>query len=266
LREYEGFSKADTPGNKGKRLRMRDDEYRRIFENEERFWWYEGMRTVTASFLDARLKSNPARLLDVGCGTGYSMVWLRKHLVDSQTFGIDSSPQAAEFWRVRGIDTAGLASVDRLPFGDVEFDLVTCFDVIYQLDDKPAWEAVCEMNRVLKRGGFLFIREPAYEWMRGAHDLVIGTRHRYTHTELRRMLRNSGFKLVRSTYANTLLFWMAGFHRMLSRLRGGSESDVQPVPDWVNRSLLKALQLEAVLLRRITFPFGLSVIALAQKT
>jgi SAM-dependent methyltransferase len=248
-------------------LRMRDDEYRRIFECEERFWWYEGMRAVTASFLDGRLKSDPApRLLDVGCGTGYSIVWLRKHLLSSQAFGIDSSPQAAEFWHQRRINTAGLASADKLPFGDGEFDLVTCFDVIYQLDDKSAREAVCEMNRVLKPGGILFIREPAYEWMRGSHDLAIGTRHRYTHTELRRMLRDCGFNLVRSTYANTLLFWVAAFHRILSRLRGGSESDVQPVPDWINRSLLKVLRLEAILLRRIAFPFGLSVIGVAQKT
>jgi len=245
---------------------MRDDEYRRIFDSEERFWWYEGMRAVTASFLDGRLKSNPGvRLLDVGCGTGYSIAWLRKHLHASQAFGIDSSPQAAELWHLRRIDTAGLASADRLPFGDGEFDLVTCFDVIYQLDEKSAREAVCEMSRVLKPGGLLFIREPAYEWMRGSHDLVIGTRHRYTLTELRRMLCDCGFQLVRSTYANTLLFWVAAFHRMLSRLRGKSESDVQPVPDWINRSLLKALRLEAVLLRRIPFPFGLSVIALAQK-
>jgi hypothetical protein len=37
------------------------------------------------------------------------------------------------------------------------------------------------------------------------------------------------------------------------------------VPDWINRSLLKVLRLEAVLLRWIPFPFGLSAIALAQK-
>ena len=245
---------------------MRDDEYRRIFDSEERFWWYQGMRAVTASFLNGRLKSDPsARLLDVGCGTGYSIVWLREHLCASQAFGVDSSPHAAELWHLRRIDTAGMASADRLPFSDGEFDLVTCFDVIYQLDEKPAREAFREMNRVLKPGGLLFIREPAYEWMRGSHDLAIGTRHRYRLGELRRTLRDCGFKLVRSTYANTLLFALAAFHRIRSRLKGGSESDVQPVPDWINRSLLKVLRLEAVLLRRIPFPFGLSVIALAQK-
>src|SRR5215467_928489 len=191
---------------------MRDDEYRRIFDSEERFWWYEGMRAITASFLDGRLSSNPEpRLLDVGCGTGYSIAWLRKHLPASKAFGIDSSPKAAELWRLRQIDTAGLASADRLPFGDTEFDLVTCFDVIYQLDERPAREAFREMHRVLKPGGLVFIREPAYEWMRGSHDLVIGTRHRYRLKELRRTLDDCGFKLVRSTYANTLLFPLAAF-------------------------------------------------------
>ena len=30
---------------------MRDEEYRAMFELEERLWWYEGMRAVTASLL-----------------------------------------------------------------------------------------------------------------------------------------------------------------------------------------------------------------------
>ena len=246
---------------------MRDDEYRRIFNNEDRFWWYEGMRAITASLLDGTLKDKAGtRLLDVGCGTGYSIAWLRQYLHLSQAFGIDMSAQAAEFWRLRRIDTAGLGSADRLPFGESQFDLVTCFDVIYQLDEKRARDALCEMNRVLKPGGLLFIREPAYEWMRGSHDLAIGTHHRYTLTELRRTLSDCGFELVRSTYANTFLFWAAAIHRMLSRMRGGAESDVQSMPDWINRSLLKILRLEAALLRRVSFPFGLSVIALAQKS
>ena len=78
---------------------MRDDEYRRIFDSEERFWWYEGMRAVTASFLDGRLKSNPGvRLLDVGCGTGYSIAWTsaaEQSYLRSQTLGSSVSAVAS---------------------------------------------------------------------------------------------------------------------------------------------------------------------------
>ena len=237
-----------------------------MFDLEERLWWYEGMRGITASLLGPALKENTTqRLLDLGCGTGYSCAWLRDRFNFGDAYGVDVSPRAAEFWHARGLDTVALATADSLPFNENEFDLVTCFDVIYQLNDERASAAVSEMHRVLKPGGLLFIREPAYQWMRGGHDVAVGTHRRYTVTDLRRLLRSHGFKPRRSTYANTLLFGAAAPHRLLSKLRGSTESDVKPVAPWLNALLGAALKLEARLLRRIGFPFGLSVITLAEK-
>jgi SAM-dependent methyltransferase len=245
---------------------MQTEEYRAMFELEDRLWWYDGMRAVTASILDQYLKKNKTlRLLDVGCGTGYSLAWLRKRFEARDAFGVDVSPLAAEFWRERGLDTGAVASADRLPFVSGAFDLVTCFDVIYQLSHTDAANAVAEMRRVLKPGGLLFIREPAYEWVRGRHDIAVGTRHRYTLGELRRMLVSEGLAPLRATYANTLLFGAATAHRLISRLTGDKGSDVKPVPEWMNRGFAATLKLEARLLKRITFPFGLSAIALAEK-
>src|SRR5256885_268857 len=210
---------------------MRDDEYRAMFDLEERLWWYDGMRAITASLLGPLLDSQAnQRMLDLGCGTGYSCVWLRERFKVSETYGVDLSPHAAGFWNARGLHTVALASADKLPFKETEFDCVTCFDVIYQLNDERASKAVSEIHRVLRPGGLLFIREPAYQWMRGAHDVAVGTHRRYTLTDLRRLLRSNGFMLRRSTYANTLLFWAAAPHRLLSKLRGSSQSDVKPAP------------------------------------
>jgi len=237
-----------------------------MFELEERLWWYRGMRAITATLLERDLEGEGRRLLDIGCGTGYSMVWLRNQFGFREVYGVDVSPHAAVFWQEHGLDTSVLASADRLPFGEHEFDLVTCFDVIYQLNDERASIAISEMNRVLRPGGLLFIREPAYQWMRGGHDVAVGTHRRYTLTDLRRLLRARGFELRRATYANTLLFWAAAPHRLLSKWRGSTESDVKPVPKPLDTVLGAALNLEARMLRRLTFPFGLSAIAVAQKS
>ncbi len=242
---------------------MRDEEYRAMFELEECLWWYEGMRAITASLLDSLLTGKICRALDLGCGTGYSVIWLRERFKLTEVYGVDSSLHAAAFWGARGLDTAALASADALPFGDAEFDLVTCFDVIYQLDGQRANAAVSEMHRVLRPEGLLFIREPAYQWLRGAHDVAVATRHRYTRTELRRLLLAHGFEVSRSTYANMLLFGAAATRRVISRLTGGTQSDVRPVPSWMNRFLAGLLKFEARALSRITFPFGLSVVAIA---
>jgi SAM-dependent methyltransferase len=245
---------------------MRDEEYAAMFEMEERLWWYDGMRRVTSSLLNGTIeKSRRVRLLDVGCGTGYSLAWLTERLGAGGAFGIDASGVAASFWKRRGINAA-VASISALPFEARQFDLITCFDVIYQLDEKQAIEAVSEIGRVLKPGGLFLIREPAYEWMRGSHDVAVGTRHRYTLTELKKLLRRCGLDSIRSTYANTILFGAAIPHRIVSRLKGGTASDVKPVAPWANRLFMSALRFEAMLLRRISFPFGLSAIVVARKS
>lgn len=237
-----------------------------MFDLEECLWWYQGMRSIVATLLGQRLREfKSTRLLDIGCGTGYSLVWLREHYKLREGYGVDLSSHAAAFWRMRNLDSVALSSADKLPFGEDEFDLVTCFDVIYQLDDERARNAVSEMHRVLKPGALLFIREPAYQWMRGGHDVAVGTHRRYTLTELRRLLQAHGFVVRRSTYANMLLFAPAAFHRLLSRMRGSTESDVKPVAGWLNNILGLMLKLEARILTMISFPFGLSAIILAEK-
>jgi len=244
---------------------MREEEYRAMFELEERLWWYDGMRAVTASILgESTAALENRRLLDVGCGTGFSMMWLRARFNATAAFGVDVSEHAVEFWRSRGLDTIAIGAADALPFPENEFDLVTCFDVVYQLEAQAAGQALAEMNRVLKPGGLLFIREPAYDWLRGSHDVAVATRHRYTRGELRGLLESHGFAIRRASYANTLLFPAAAAHRLLSK--GGDSSDVREASNFMNRTLGAALKLEARLLKRVSFPFGLSVIALAEKS
>jgi ubiquinone/menaquinone biosynthesis C-methylase UbiE len=245
---------------------MRDDEYRAMFELEQSLWWYQGMREITASLLEKNLnQKNNLRILDVGCGTGYSMAWLRQRFQSPDVFGVDLFHQAAALWRLNEIHTAAVASADALPFPADEFDLLTCFDVIYQLSKEDAGRAAREYFRVLKKGGLLYIREPAYEWMRGSHDIVVATKHRFTRPRLKEVLVSEGFTIRRATYANTLLFPAAMPHRFLSRLKKSEESDVQPVHPLINRVFAAALKLEARLLQRLSFPFGLSVIILAEK-
>lgn len=237
-----------------------------MFELEERLWWYDGMRAITSAILkDNVIEKNSRRLLDVGCGTGFSLLWLKKLLGPERAIGVDASAHAAPFWRERKLYTNVVASALDLPFGPAEFDLVTCFDVIYQFKESEAEKAISEVYRVLKPGGFIYIREPAYSWMRGAHDIAVGTRHRYTVKQLCGLLRAHQLVPKRRTYANTLLFWAAVPHRLLSRLKGSAESDVKPMPEWMNRRFRAALGLEARLLSRLSFPFGLSAIVLAQK-
>lgn len=125
------------------------------------------------------------------------------------------------------------------------------------------------MDRVLKHGGYLFIRVPAFEWLRSSHDEELGTVYRYTRAEVVRQLEGLGFQVPFATYANTILFPLAVVRRMLKHLGIGAGTDVRPLPPrlgWLDPVFRRALEWEAAWIgagRR--FPIGLSVICYARK-
>jgi SAM-dependent methyltransferase len=238
-------------------------EYRRMFEAEERQWWYAGQREVAGALLEPRLSGSPAqRLLDAGCGTGFNLVALARI---GRACGIDLSPEAIRFCRERGV-RAARASLLALPFPPGAFDVVTSFDVIYHdwvSDDRAA---VAEMARVLRPGGVLLVRVPALEALRGAHDAEVLTRRRYTRRELCLLLESCGLAVVRSTYCNSLLLPLLFARRTLDRLLGREGSDVGFLPAPLESLFRRVMGVEAWCVRRgLRFPLGASVVALARK-
>lgn len=242
---------------------MNVEEYRRMFEAEERQWWYAGMRSIALAILDSGLTPSPTgrRFLDAGCGTGNNLLHLRER---GQAVGIDLSEDAIRFCRTRGV-AAVRGSVLQLPFGSGRFDGVTSFDVIYHLWVKDDRAAVAEMARVLKPGGLLLVRVPAFKALWGAHDEAVHSRHRYTRGELVALLEAQGFEVLRTTYCNFFLFPLLIARRSLDRATGRHGSDVQFLPAPLERAFRGLLELEARLVRRLSLPFGTSVVALGRR-
>ena len=241
---------------------MKPVEYRRMFEAEERQWWYAGQRAVALALFEPWARDRRLLLLDAGCGTGFNLVALARF---GPTLGIDLSEDAIAFCRERGV-RAVRGSVLRLPFRAAAFEAVTSFDVIYHDwvgDDRAA---VAEMARVLRPGGALLVRVPALELLRGAHDAEVLTRRRYTLGELRALVEGCGLRVERSTYCNSLLFPLLFARRTLDRLLGRHGSDVGFLPPPLERLFLGVMGLEAFCVRHgLRFPVGASAVVLATK-
>jgi SAM-dependent methyltransferase len=156
-------------------------------------------------------------------------------------------------------------SVEALPFAADSFDLLTCFDVLYHLrvgDDEAALGELC---RVLRPGGLAVIRVAAFDWLRGAHDTAVHTRHRYRREELASKLRGVGFSIERMSYANCFLFPIAPAKRLLERRNSLGSTDLWQPPGPINALLAWVLSREAGPIARNGLPFGVSVIAVARK-
>ena len=251
---------------------MNADDYAHLYQLEEDFWWFAGMRAITAALLDPVCPPTRDRsILDAGCGTGGMLAWLRRYAGNGRVAGVDLNPTALDFCRLGGHTSAAQASVTDLPFSDSTFDLVTSFDVLGELPDTSADRAIDEMQRVLKPDGIAFVRVAAYEWIRSSHDRAQDNQHRYLAGEFAGKMKSAGFDVLRSTHANGLLMPLAIFQRLvLKRIGLASGSDVKPLPSmlgWLNSALSATLRTEARWLRRpaASLSFGLSAICVARK-
>jgi SAM-dependent methyltransferase len=241
-------------------------EYERIFQVEDHHWWYRGMEAITRAML-ARWYRIPSRLfiLDAGCGTGAAA---STFLADYGTVtGIDIHPLALKFSRKRNLSRLACASVSALPFDSSQFDLITSFDVLYERAVADDLAALREFVRVLVPGGRVFLRLPAYDWLRGQHDKVVHTNKRYTANRVEHLLAESGLSVERVSFANMFLFPVALLKRLGERLFpiGEENSDLDLNIGLLNGILLKILSSEAPLVATRGLPFGLSVVAVARK-
>ncbi len=241
---------------------MNQAEYARMYEAEERQWWYAGMRAISLALLAPELRRGKLAFLDTGCGTGVNLERLSRF---GMVFGIDISEEAIAFCRSRGV-VAVRGSILALPVRSSAVDGVTSFDVLYHRWVPDDLLAMREMARVLRPGGLLLVRVPALKLLWGAHDEAVHSRHRYTRSELEGLLAQAGLRLVRSSYANFFLFPVLLARRTLDRLLGRHGSDVGFLPaplEWGFRSLL---EVEAWLIGRgVSLPIGASLFALARK-
>ena len=244
---------------------MDPKEYEIMYRAEQSHWWYQGMAAITRSILEIfYLPGSGLAILDAGCGTGAGLVFLSQY---GSVIGLDISPYALRFCADRGCREVARASVMALPFRDEAFDLVTSFDILYfeGIHDETALQ---ETARILRPGGRLLIRVPAFDWLRGTHDARVSTAHRYTSKELAGKLVKSGFEIELLSYANMILFPLALFKRFAERWRLAPQhdSDIAVNVGAFSGLLRSCLVLESHLIRHRRFPFGLSVIAVAKKS
>jgi SAM-dependent methyltransferase len=225
------------------------------------------METITQAILQRWYRpGDHLRILDAGCGTGAAMsTYLRDY---GNVTGIDISDIALSLCRKRTTLSLSRASIEGLPFRARSFDLVTSFDVLYEQNVCSDGIAMKEIARVLVPDGRVFLRLPAYDWLRGQHDAIIHTARRYTAAQVRALLEQNGFTVAHLSYANMFLFPFVLLKRTCERFLSPDcqRSDLSISAGQFDSLLRRILDSEARIIARNSLPFGLSVVAVGQKT
>ena len=246
---------------------MLDDEYEKMFQLEERHWWFAAKRNYVRTVLDLFLSKNNLRVLDLGCGTG-SMVELLKGY--GRVFGMDSHRSACNYSSQRTKAPLVQGDANRLPFKMGSFDLVSAFDLLYHQGIQDDEAVIQEVYRLLSSRGFFLITDSAFAFLKSRHDLAVMARHRYTLSELSAKMKKAGFEIVKKSYLFFVTFPAVMLSRLWSKilLTVGSpviRSDLKPTNPVINCFLKKLLFLEGRLLKSFDLPLGSSLLILGRK-
>jgi len=244
-------------------------EYETLFEFETSYWWYKGLHSILLDTLRELGVGPGSSVLDAGCGTGQNLVNTRERL-SAGVYGFDVAPEAAPFWRRRGLDPVCLGSTNDIPFASARFDAVISVDVL-ECDAVREEQALRELWRVLKPGGHLVLVVPAYDWlMTEEHHRAVGASRRYSQKKVRSLLERLHFDLSRVTHVFALLLppiaiYRLGLRHLKKEAQGPPKSELRALNPTVNELLFRIVEVERRMLRRWDLPFGSSILAVARK-
>lgn len=210
-----------------------EQRYQRLRESPYSSTFTYGRKKI-AELMDLTLRDFPpgSRALDVGCGTGYDVHRLRERgfLVTGVEPVADLRARARE--ANPGVEIVD-AGIEKLPFRDGSFDLVSAIEVIRYLAD-PA-PAVAEIHRVLAPGGRAFVTAAPRFSLSGyavVHKLV-GARESFLSVgEARTLFVGAGFASVE--VHGTFLAPPGGLGLLPGAVLARLLRVYEPLDDWVS--------------------------------
>ncbi|MBM3493051.1 MAG: class I SAM-dependent methyltransferase [Armatimonadetes bacterium] len=240
---------------------MNPAEYDRMYDQEDSYWWFVGRRRLVLDLMAQRYGSRAdLDILDVGCGTGAMSSALRRF---GRVVSADLSDLALRYSARRGLTALCSADATRLPLRSESFDAIVALDLLEHIPDDAA--AAHEFARALRPGGCLFATVPAYQSLWSGHDLALMHMRRYTAREVGRLVSGQALRVLRLSYAMTALFPIVWLVRMRERKAREPQASVRPVPPPINAALIRLLEIENRVLRRMNLPFGVTVLCVAEK-
>ena len=116
-------------------------------------------------------------VLDVGCGKGEPMAFIKKH-VKFKAVGVDIFPPYLRTAQQNGIyEDVILADVTNLPLKDRQFDTVICMEVLEHLEKEDGEKLLGELERVARRQ--ILITTPISKYEQDPYDKNPYQEHKY---------------------------------------------------------------------------------------
>src|SRR5690348_17199890 len=128
----------------------------------ENYFTYQFGATIVASV--QRFLNGPKRVLDYGCGVGYLLPHLSRHV--REVYGADPSAESVTRTNQKFASLAnfkGAFSIDALRVQGLKFDAILCIEVIEHLSDPALGVVLGDIQSLLAPDGLAIFTTPNNE-------------------------------------------------------------------------------------------------------
>jgi len=201
------------------------------------------------------------RVIEIGAGIGnFTGKFLDKELV----IAVDNYKPCIDYIKMRFVENNNIVpfeeSVDSssiLSLSKYSPDTIVCINVLEHVEDDLA--ALKNMFGLLTEGGKLILLVPAYQFLYGTIDHLVGHYRRYSKGDIQMKLISAGFYVENISYMNCIAPFGWYLNNCILKKQQESLSQVMFYDRFVVPWLRK---IEQILMP----PFGLSMVAVGEKS
>lgn len=243
---------------------MEISEYYAMEKIETQHPWFVAKRNFLSIILDKyKLAPGSIRVLDVGCGTGAVMQFLKER--GWEVYGVDPNSEALGYCADKGL-TVKSGTAEKIDFPTGSFDIVLALDVLEHTDDDGL--SVNEIKRILKPRGIFICTVPAHQFLWSYHDEYLHHQRRYSKQQLLTLLTQAGMKVKLMSYIHAGIFLPVALARWIKGVLPvkSATSDVKDINKVLTAILNFMYNLEILFFKIFNrLPFGVSLLAVTVK-
>ena len=235
---------------------------------EPMHFWFVSRNRILGDVLRKRFAA-PAKVLEIGCGTGFVLSGIRAAFPQASLSASDVYTEGLGY-AARRVPDAFLFQMDarHIPFRE-EFDLIGAFDVLEHIEDDEA--VLAQLFQACKGGGGVALTVPQHRWLWSRMDDFAHHKRRYTRNDLVEKLERAGFMVEYTTSFISLLLPLMLAARLWRKPAGTEMQDQMDaaglsIGRLANAAMGAVMVIERGLIRLgLRLPFGGSLLVIAKK-
>jgi len=242
---------------------MENKIFDEMYKVENQHWWFVARRKIIESAIRQQNLAQNSVIFDAGCGNGDNLAFLSRH---GAVQAMERDERALSKAKEREIGEIFQGELPNAIPSEIrkDNDLIVLLDVLEHIDDDGG--SLAALSHYIDDKGRLIMTVPAYQFLWTIHDELHHHKRRYTVGSLRKVIENNGWNISYISYFNCFLFPLALIDRMKQKIFSTNENgDLKMPPKLINVLFEKIFALESRFIGKIKFPFGLSILVVAEK-